>query len=443
MRFSFALTLWITFVSLAHAQPFDDLLKRELPSLVETYKHLHSNPELSHFEERTASFIAEELRRLGFEVTERVGTYRQPSLTSFGVVGVLRNGRGPTVMLRTDLDALPVEEKTGLPYASKATMNNEAGEEVRVMHACGHDLHMTCFLGAARLLAGMKDRWRGMLVMIGQPAEERGTGARAMLDDGLYTRFPKPDYVIALHTDASLEAGKVGYREGFALANVNSVDITIRGAGGHGAYPHTTKDPIVIAAQVVLALQTIVSRETSPFDPVVVTVGSIHGGTKHNIIPDDVHMQLTVRSYTEEVRKNVLASIERITKNVALAAGVPQERAPIVAVNEDEFTPATYNDPQLTQRLTRALQKVLGNDNVVEKEPVMGGEDFGRFALGGDIPISLFWLGGVDPEKKQRFASEGKPLPSLHSSEFAPLPEPAIRTGVTALTTAVLELMKR
>jgi amidohydrolase len=430
-------------VTPTYAQTIDDRLQSELPSLKSMYERLHASPEISHFEEQTAAFVAAELRQLGFEVTERVGNYRQAGLTSYGIVAVMQNGNGPAVMIRTDLDGLPVEEKTGLPYASTKTVRNEAGEEVRVMHACGHDLHMTAFVGAARLLSRMKDRWQGTLIMIGQPAEERGTGARAMLDDGLYTRFPRPDYVVALHTDASLEAGKVGYVEGFALANVHSVDITVRGAGGHGAYPHTTKDPVVIAAQIVLALQTIASRETSPFDPVVVTVGSIHGGTKHNIIPDEVHLQLTVRSYREDVRKNVLASIDRIAKNVARAAGMAEDRLPLVAVNENEYTPATYNDPELTQRLTAALQSSLAEQNVVPRDPVMGGEDFGRFALGGEIPISLFWLGAVDPAKVKKSREEGRPLPSLHSSEFAPLPEPAIRTGVKALTMMALELMKK
>ncbi|MBI4428306.1 MAG: amidohydrolase [Ignavibacteriales bacterium] len=420
----------------------DGLIAKELGRLVSVYQSLHANPELSYFEEKTSSFVAKELRSLGIDVTERVGKYRDPNLTCYGVVGVLKNGKGPTVLLRTDLDALPVEEKTGLPYASKVRVKTETGEETSVMHACGHDIHMTCFLGAAKVLTQMKDQWRGTLLFIGQPSEERISGAEAMLRDGLYSRFPKPDYTIALHDDASLEAGKVGMCEGYALASSNSVDITIRGVGGHGAYPHTTKDPVVVAAKVITTLQTIVSRENSPFDPAVVTVGSIHGGTKHNIIPDEVKLQLTVRAYREEVRKNILSSIERITKNIAEAAGVPGDRMPLINFHEDEFTPATYNSPELTRRLEGALQKSLGTENVVRKDPVMGAEDFGRFSLGGSIPICMIWLGAVDPEKVARAKKDGTTLPSLHSPLFAPLPEPTIRTGVKTLMTSVIELMK-
>ncbi len=431
-------------VHVGHAQSLDDMIKRELAGLVTTYKHLHANPELSHAEQKTAAYVAKELRAQGYTVTENVGKYDQPGLKSYGIVAVMKNGEGPTVMVRTDLDALPVEEKTGVPYASKVKTKNETGDEVSVMHACGHDLHITSFLGTAKMLSQIKDRWRGTLVLIGQPAEERCAGAKAMLNDGLYTRFPKPDYAIALHTNASLEAGKIGYCEGYALANVNSVDITIRGVGGHGAYPQATKDPVVIAAQVVLALQTIVSREISPLDAAVVTVGSIHGGTKHNIIPDEVRLQLTLRSYKEEVRKKLIASIERIVHGIAAAAGVPKERAPIVSVSETESISSTYNNPELTRRLASALQSVLGTENVVRTDPVMGGEDFGRFSLeGNQIPICMIWLGAVAPEKIQRAARGELMLPSLHSSEFAPEIEEPIRTAVKTLTAAVLELMRR
>lgn len=431
-------------LSAAPAQDrLDSFIERELPSLVETYKTLHANPELSYAEEKTAAFVAKELRSLGFNVTERIGKYAKPGLTSYGVVAVMKNGDGPVVWVRADLDGLPVEEKTGLPYASKVKVRVDNGE-VGVMHACGHDVHITSLLGTARTLIELKDRWSGTLVLIGQPAEERGAGAKAMLDDGLYERFPRPNYVLALHDNASLEAGKVGFVEGFALAAVNSVDITVRGVGGHGAYPNTTKDPVVIAAQVVLALQTIVSRENSPFDPVVVTVGSIQGGAKHNIIPDEVVLQLTVRTYKEEVRRRVLASIERITRNIAEAAGLPADRMPVVNIREEEFTPATYNDPGLTRRLAGVVAKGLGEANVVKLDPVMGGEDFGRFSLDGrQVPVTLFWLGAVDPAKVADSQKTGTPLPSLHSSQFAPLPEATIRTGVKAMTISVLELMKR
>ena len=314
-----------------HAQhPLDAMIDRELPALISTYKALHAAPELSHYEEKTASLFANELRTMGFTVTERVGKYEKAEWTGYGVVAVMKNGAGPTLLLRTELDALPVEEKTGLAYASKAKMKNDAGQLVSVMHACGHDIHITNLLGTAKLLSQLKNQWRGTLVLLGQPAEEVIDGARSVLRDGLYERFPKPDYVIAFHDSADLEAGKVGYTPGFAMASSTSVDIKIRGLGGHGARPETTRDPIVVAAQVILALQTIVSREDSPLDPVVVTVGSIHGGTKHNIIPDEVDLQLTVRAYKEEVRKRVLASIERITKGPP-RGGIPEDRAPIVS----------------------------------------------------------------------------------------------------------------
>lgn len=401
--------------------------------LEKLYLHLHQNPELSFQEEQTAARLAQELRALGFAVTTQVGGH--------GIVGVLQNGKGPTVMVRADMDALPVTENTGLAYASKVRVKDATGNEVGVMHACGHDVHMTVFAGTARVLAQMKEAWQGTLVFIGQPAEERGGGARKMLADGLYARFPKPDYALALHTNASLEAGKVAYRAGYALANVNSVDLTIRGVGGHGAYPHTTKDPIVIAAQVILALQTIVSRETKPIEPAVVTVGSIHGGTKHNIISDEVKMELTLRSYSEEVREHTIAAIRRITRGIAQAAGVPEDRMPIVHV-ADEYTPSTYNDPQLVQRLVPAFERMLAKENVLATEPVMGGEDFGEFGRTQEkVPLCIFWLGVIAPEKVAASRANGVPLPSLHSSQYAPQYEPSIKTGVQAMSAAALELL--
>jgi amidohydrolase len=424
-------------------QPLDSLIDRDLASLVSTYKTLHAAPELSHHEEKTAAFFATQLRALGFTVTERVGKYEQTSLTSYGVVAVLKNGAGPTVLLRTELDALPVAEKTGLPYASTVKMLNDAGQEVSVMHACGHDIHITNMLGVAKLLAELKGRWHGTLVIIGQPAEEVVDGARAIMRDGLYERFPKPDYVIALHDSADLEAGKVGYTPGYAMASSTSVDIKIRGLGGHGARPEATKDPVVVAAQVVLALQTIVSREDSPLDPVVVTVGSIHGGTKHNIIPDEVDLQLTVRAYKETVRKRVLASIERITKGLAMAAGIPEDRAPIIKVSDTQYTSATYNDPGLTERLAGVFVKALGQENVVKLDPVMMSEDFGYLSLEQKIPAVQFTLGAVDPARVKQSKASGTSLPSLHSALFEPLPEPTLRTGIKAMTMAVLDLLKK
>lgn len=424
-------------------QSLDSLLDRDLASLVATYKTLHAAPELSHHEEKTAAFFATQLRALGYTVTEHVGKYEKPEWTSYGVVAVMKNGAGPTVLLRTELDALPVDEKTGLPYASKVKMMNDAGQEVSVMHACGHDIHITNMLGTAKMLAELKGQWSGTLVLLGQPAEEVVDGARAVLRDGLYDKFPKPDYVIALHDSGDLEAGKVGYTPGFSMASSTSVDIKIRGLGGHGARPESTKDPIVVAAQVIMALQTIVSREDSPLDPVVVTVGSIHGGTKHNIIPDEVDLQLTVRAYKEEVRLRVLASIVRITRGIALAAGIPDDRAPIVKVSETQITSATYNDPVLTERLAGIFVKALGQENVVKLQPVMMSEDFGYLSLDQKIPAVQFTLGAVDPAKVKRSKETGTPLPSLHSALFEPLPEPTLRTGIKAMTAAVLELMKK
>ena len=336
-----------------------------------------------------------------------------------------------------------MDEQTGMPYASHVRAKDDAGADVPVMHACGHDIHVTSLVGTARVLTALKSEWHGTLVMLGQPAEERIDGARAMLADGLYTRFPKPDYAIALHDAADLEAGKVGYVGGYILASSTSVDVTLRGRGGHGAYPHTTKDPIVMAAEYILAIQTIVSRENPPLDPAVVTVGSIHGGNKHNIIPDEVHLQISVRAYKEEVRLRILASLERIARGIALAAGVPDDRAPIVKVSDTEVTPATYNDPALTARVAAAMKVELGAENVLALDPVMGSEDFGLFGLEGhQIPTMMFRVGAVDAERIAKSKQTGVPLPSLHSGLFWPVPEPTIRTGVRAMTAAVLEIMK-
>jgi len=438
------LSLSLVLATSARAQQsLDAMVDREIAQLVSTYKMLHAAPELSHYEVKTSAFFAAQLRAFGYEVTEHVGRFTQPNWKGYGVIAVMKNGDGPTVLVRTDLDALPVEEKTGLPYASTVKTKNDAGQDVSVMHACGHDIHITNMLGTAKMLAQLKNQWRGTLVLIGQPAEETIDGAKAMLADGLYSKIPKPDFAIALHDNAELEAGKVAYCPGFALANSTSVEITIRGIGGHGSKPESTKDPIVVASQTIVALQTIVSRENSPLDPAVVTVGSIHGGAKSNIIPDEVKLQLSVRSYKEEVRQRILASIARIAKNTALAAGIPEALAPIVKVSDTEVTPATYNDPKLTERLAGAFEKTLGASNVVRWPPIMGSEDFGNFSLDNQIPSCMFWLGAVEPTKVEASKTSGKPLPSLHSSLFEPLPEPTLRTGVKAMTTAVLELMKK
>jgi hippurate hydrolase len=410
------------------------IVEREYPSLEKLYIHCHANPELSFREEKTAARVAQELKALGLEVSTKVGGH--------GVVGVLRNGAGPTVLIRTDLDALPVKEQTGLPYASQVRTTNDFGVEVDVMHACGHDIHITSFVGAARALTQLRDRWSGTLVFIGQPAEERGSGARAMLKDGLFTRFPKPDYCLALHVSSDMAAGSVGVVEGFVLANVDAVDITLRGAGGHGAWPHKTKDPIVLAAQTIMVLQTIVSRETDPLESAVVTVGSIHGGTKHNIIPDDVKLQLTVRSFTDEVRAKTIEAIRRIVRGQALSAGIPEERLPTVNVDEREATAATYNTPELARRIRGVFEGVFGDGRVVSRKPVMGGEDFSEYGRTPDrIPICIFWLGSVEPERVAESERTGKPLPALHSNLYRPVPEPTLKTGVTAMTAAALELV--
>jgi len=398
------------------------------PDLDKLYIDLHQTPELSLHEEKTAAKLAARLKALGYEVTTGVG--------GTGVVAILKNGKGPTVLVRADMDALPVEERTGLAYASKVTTKDDSGATVSVMHACGHDIHMTSLIGAATLLARAKDRWRGTLFLIAQPAEEKGGGAMAMLKAGLFTRFPKPDFAISFHDKASMPAGKLIYTPGFAFANVDSVDMTIYGRGGHGAYPHATVDPIVIAARTILALQTIVSREENPLDPAVVTVGAIHGGAKHNIIPDEVKLLITVRSYKEEVRKRILASIERIAKAEAAAAGAPTP--PKVEVTEG--TPATYNDPALTKRIAGALGKAFGESNVVEGQPTMGGEDFSEYGRAG-VPAVQFEVGAVEKGKYEASQKNGTPLPSLHSSEFAPDREPTIRMGASSLTVAALELL--
>ncbi len=408
----------------------------EYPSLERLYQDLHAHPELSLMEEKTSAKIAAELRQAGFEVTEKFGGY--------GIVGVLKNGPGPTLLIRTDLDGLPVTEETGLAYASQTRATNLAGQTVGVMQACGHDIHMTVFTGTARTLAALKDHWSGTLVLIGQPAEELGVGARAMLAAGLYRKFPAPDFAIAVHDSATLPAGTVGTVEGYVMANVDSMDITVHGIGGHGAYPHTTKDPIVLAARIIGALQTIISRETRPIDPAVITVGSIHSGTKHNIIPNEVKLQLTLRSYSDAVRLHTIEAIKRICRGEAIAAGLPDDLMPTITLVGEQFTPATYNDPQLTRRIRGALNNWLGAEQVKTIEAEMGGEDFSEFGRTTEkVPLCLFRIGAVAPEKVAESARTGVALPSLHSSKFAPVPEPTIKTGITAVTAAALDLLAK
>jgi amidohydrolase len=439
------LLLSILLPALAVAQQTSQsLADAELPSLLGIYKDIHSHPELSGHEERTAAFIAKELRAAGYQVADHLGKYENPKLKGYGVVGVMKNSNGPTVLVRTDMDALPVEEQTGLPYASNVVANNDEGKEVHVMHACGHDAHIAAFIGTARALAKLKDQWHGTILFVAQPAEETGNGARALLRDRLYEKFGKPNFALGFHDKADLETGHIGVTEGYTYANVDSVDVTVRGVGGHGAYPYKTKDPIVLAAEIINAWQTIASRENNPLDPIVITVGSIHGGTKHNIIPDEVKMQVTVRTYKPETREHVLAAIERVAKGIAAAAGVPPERAPIVTLRKDEFCPATYNNPELTKHLVAVWKNSLGNENVEIVDPTMGGEDFSEYSLPDhSIPAVDFHIGAVDPAKVAEYKQAGKELPSLHSSKFAPVPEPTIRVGVIGMTSAVLELMKR
>jgi len=424
---------WIALFALTLSLPLAAADKST--GLIELYKHFHSNPELSFQEQKTSARVARELRAAGFDVTEGVGGY--------GVVALARNGAGPTLMVRMDTDGLPVVEQTGLAYASTARALEQTGQEVGVMHACGHDTHMTVVIGAARELMARRDEWSGTLMVIAQPAEERGSGARMMLADGLFERFAKPDYNLSLHGIATLPAGKVGYVSGWAMANVDSVDVTLHGVGGHGAYPHTTRDPIVLAAAIIMDLQTLVSREIHPIEPGVVTVGSIHAGAKHNIISDRADLQLTVRSYTDETRDTLLRGIERIAINQARALGFPEDKLPEVKL-QDEYTPALWNDPSLVARELPVLQAAVGADNVVEVSREMGGEDFSRYGRTADkIPGFMMRLGTVPAERFAAAQRGEASLPSLHSPLYYPDPEPTIRTGVKAMTAMALDLLSK
>lgn len=412
-----------------HAAETDPAIEAELDDLVALYKHFHSNPELSFKEFETSRRVADELKQAGAEVTTGVG--------KLGVVGVLRNGEGPTVLVRSDLDALPVTEATGLPHASKVTTKDDEGNTVGVMHACGHDVHMTCLVGTARWLASHKDRWSGTVVLIGQPAEEKIGGAKEMLADGLYERFPRPDFALALHVTHDLEAGKLAYTPGPAMASSTSLDVVVRGKGGHGAMPHNTVDPIVLAATLVLDLQTIVSREINPIQPAVITVGAIHGGTKHNIIPPDVRLQLTLRAFDTGVNDALIEGIRRRARGLADA-----HRAPAPTVEVGEGTPPTINTPELVERVLPSLRRAVGDANVVRVDPTMGAEDFGLFSKGG-VPIFMFRLGTIPAERVAQSRRDGETLPSLHSPFYHPDPAPSIRTGIRAMTEAVIGLLPR
>ncbi|MBX7481434.1 amidohydrolase [Qipengyuania qiaonensis] len=429
--------LFIMFATPAHADELRADLEADMPGLMELYRDLHANPELSFEEHETAAKLAKRMRDLGFEVTEGIG--------KTGVVSVMENGEGPTVLLRADMDGLPVVEQTGLPFASKVTATPASGVTTGVMHACGHDTHMAGFIGAAQLLVDHKDKWQGTLVMVLQPAEELGLGALAMIEDGLYERFPKPDYALAFHDAAApAPAGAIGYTPGYALANVDSVDIKVKGVGGHGAYPHTTKDPIVLASAIVMKLQTIVSRNSSPLDPAVITVGSFHAGAKHNIISDEAKLQLTVRSYSDESRQLLLDGIRRVARGEAITAGLPDELMPEVTV-EDPYTPSTFNDPEFSEGIAAAFRQRFGDDRVTEWPAVMGGEDFSQFrrAAPEDVKSMIFWISGTPQPMLDALEQDGTPLPSLHSPFWAPDAEKVIETGAEALASAAIDLMPR
>lgn len=422
-----ASTLSAPVASAASAGETASWVDANLDDLVALYTHFHTHPELSYQEVQTAARLAKELEAVGCEVTTGVGGH--------GVVGLLKNGDGPTLMLRCDLDALPVAEETGLEYASKATAVNEDGVEVGVMHACGHDVHITNLIAVARYLSSHKNEWAGTLIFIGQPAEEKGGGAKAMLEDGLFERFPRPDFAVALHVDSFLPAGMVAYRGGYAMANVDSCDITVKGRGGHGSYPQGCIDPIAQAAQLIVDLQTIVSREIAPLEPAVITVGSIHGGTKHNVIPDSCHLQLTIRSYSPEVRERLKESIIRKAKAVAESF-----RAPEPKIDYTEGTPSLFNDERLVERLVPAFVEALGEERVTQADRTMGGEDFSRYGLAG-IPIFMYRLGSVERERLSRIAETGNTPPSLHSAKYYPDVRPTLTTGVTSMISVVRELL--
>jgi hippurate hydrolase len=426
----------------AAAQTIPSFVNSETPALVDTYKDIHAHPELSHFEARTSGILAGAMREAGYTVTERVGRYPDGSQAR-GVVGILKNGTGPTLMIRADMDALPIVEETGVPYASHVTMKDRAGQMVGVMHACGHDVHTTVMIGTARALVAMKSQWHGTLILVGQPSEETIDGAKAMLADHLYERFGRPDRIIGLHDTNGLAAGTVGVRSGPSASSSTSVDVVIHGIGGHGAYPQGGRDPITLAALYITQIQTIVSREEDPQDPTVVTVGHIEGGTKRNIIPNEVKLELTTRSFSDKSRDTVITGLKQMAAGITASAGLPPEKAATVTVLEDESTPVLYNDPAQTEKVKAILIKTLGADNVIDVPRGMASEDVGVFALPNhDIPLTYFILGAMDPQKLAAAKAAGKELPGPHTSRFEPLPEPTLRTGVTAMTSVAISLLQ-
>jgi len=434
--------LFAFFSGMAHLQGQKKDIKERISGIIaneserfrDIYIDLHKNPELSLMELNTAAKMAKELRSLGLEVTEKIG--------GNGVVGVIRNGKGKVIMLRTDMDALPVKEATGLSFASSVTMKNGQGIEMPVMHACGHDMHMTVWLGTINTLVKLKDEWNGTLVVIAQPAEEVAGGADAMINDGLFRRFPKPDYILAYHVNAEMPAGTVGFCPGRILAGVNSADITVYGSGGHGAMPHNTIDPIVLSARIILDIQTIVSREINPVKPAVVTVGAIHGGTRHNIIPDEVKMLLTIRFFEDDVYRKIKEALIRITKNVAASAGLPPEKAPLVVLG-NEYLPPVVNNTELVDKVVGSMRNTLGEAAVIRMDPSTGAEDFGKFGTTEEkIPIGLLWLGVANNDLYKQHLEKGTRIPALHNSGFFPDFEPSFRCGVSALSKAVIDLFE-
>ncbi len=438
MRFSYLLLCILSVTSLAAQQTstvaIKAIIEKQYPALEQLYKELHLHPELSFMEEKTSARLAGLIKKNGtFTVTEKVG--------GFGVVAVMKNGEGPVVLVRTDMDALPVKEQTGIAFQSEVTVKNDKGESVPVMHACGHDLHMTVWTGVAQVLSQLKNKWKGTIVFIAQPAEERAGGAKAMLSDGLYTKFPVPDYALALHVNSNVQSGKVGYCAGYGLANIDMIDITVKGKGGHGAMPQQTKDPVVIAAKLIMELQTIVSREISPLDPAVITVGSIHGGSKGNIIPGEVKLELTVRSFKDEVQQKLIDRIKQTCEGVAVSSGLEKELYPVVTIR-DEYTPAVYNDPALAEKIGTNFTSLLGTDNVIKLPPEMYSEDFGRYGREKTpVPILMYSLGVVREADMLVSKNGGKSLPSIHSASFFPDTEKSIKTGVLSMSSSILLLL--
>ena len=443
MKYTLSALLLLAAPRAVLAQDLSAHVDSQLPGLVETYKQMHAHPELSHHEEQTAALLAGELSKAGYTVTDHLGKYPDGS-QAFGVVGLLKNGPGPTLMIRADMDALPIIEETGVPYASTVKTKNASGQEVGVMHACGHDVHVTALIGTARALVALKAQWHGTLMLVGQPSEETIDGAKAMMADKIYERLGTPDLAIALHDTFMHPAGTVSITSGPALASSTSIDVIMRGVGGHGSAPQLGKDPIVMSAQFINQIQTIVSRQEDPRDPTVVTVGDIHGGTKRNIIPNEVKMEITARAFSDKARQVIIDGVRQSAQGIAVAAGVPPDRAPIVTVLENESTPVLYNDPTLTTRVRSALVHSLGATSVIDDPAILGSEDFGIFGFDDHrIPVVMFWLGAMDPAKFAAAKAEGKLLPGMHTSRFEPVPEPTLKTGVTGMTAVAMALLQK